>query len=301
MPSKSEIPDTIKPYLFHGVEVQYRAGEKEAVGTCPFCGREGKFSVNAVTGKWKCWACDGGTKKGGGNPLTFLQQLWTRSDELTTNYGELATERRLLYPDTLMSWGVCKSVVDGVWMVPGYAADGTLRQLYRWVTVQGKHKLLPTPTMGHHLHGVNLYSKQKDEVFLCEGPWDAMALWEVLCRVKIDDKGDLHETASKDHCWAASANVLAVPGCMTFFDSWLKLFKRKTVYLCYDNDHPRMNPKTERMEPPAALRGLQRAASILAHAKEPPEFIRYLRWGEAEQFDLQRPSGYDVRDLLTTP
>src|SRR4051812_20952068 len=44
--------DKLRPYEFHGVYLEPTAGGREALGDCPFCDKESKFSVNTETGLW---------------------------------------------------------------------------------------------------------------------------------------------------------------------------------------------------------------------------------------------------------
>jgi hypothetical protein len=292
----TDVAEKLKPYLFHGVEL--RINGKQASGDCPFCGRDGKFGVEVETGLWNCFVCKEGNEKGGGNSSVFLRKLWEVSDAATSDYSELSEERRLLYPDTLLHWQVSQSLTTGKWLVPGFGSKGALNQLYQYTEVNGKMRLLPTPTHGHQLHGLNLFDPTKQTMYICEGPWDGMALWEVLRQAKLNDVGDLVATANEERSLAADANVLAVPGCNVFFETWLPLFAGKHVVLMFDNDHPRKNEATGRDVEPAGLVGMQRIAKILAAAKQPPESIRYLCWGD-NGVDLTLPGGFDVRDALT--
>lgn len=291
-----ELPEKLRPYAFLGLDADYRPGEKDVMCDCPWCGREQKFGINTDTGQWRCFVCGTGSAKGGGNVATFLTKLWEISDQTTKDYSKLVTDRKLLSADTLSYWGAAQSCVTGDWIVPGYSVDGKIHQLYKCLTVNGKLRLLPVPTLGHQLHGV--YDQRKSIVYLCEGPWDGMALWEVLGRAKPTDSIGLATTASADRSLLASACVLAVPGCNVFFESWLPLFADKIVRLMYDSDHPRKHPQTGNMTPPAGLASMQRVARILASAATPPKLIEYLRWGDLG-YDPDRPSGYDVRDYLT--
>jgi hypothetical protein len=240
--------------------------------------------------------CNAGSEKGGGNASRFIRMLWEECDKTTANYDELAKERKLLYADTLIHWEVVYSPWTKNWLVPGYNADHTMTQLYRYTLVDGKRRLLPTPTLGHQLHGVNLYDASCTNIYLCEGPWDGMALWEVLGQCKRTEQG-LIATGSREKSLLGDACVLAVPGCNTFMESWLPLFSGKVVHLLYDSDHPRINEKTGKPVAPAGLTGLQRVAKILSEASEPPAEIHYLQWG-ANGYDPSLPSGYDVRDWL---
>lgn len=284
-------PKKLQPFIFHGVDLDWQSGETEAkADECPWCGHD-EFSVNRDTTLWQCFSC--GEK---GNSSVFLQHLWDISDAGTTDYSVLSETRGLIYPETLMHWGVVFSPLTRRWLVPGYDADGKLRQLYKWVEMKDRSLLLPTPTLGHHLHGVNLYDESKSVVHLCEGPWDGMVLWEFLRHTKETDKG-LRPTANPDASLLSGANVLAVPGCQVFDDSWMPLFAGKTVNLMYDNDHPKRHPKTGKTTPPAGPTAMRRIGKLLLGAKDSPSEVNYLRWGK-DGFDPELPSGFDVKDCL---
>ncbi len=101
------------------------------------------------------------------------------------------------------------------------------------------------------------------------------------------------------------ANVLAIPGCNTFFPEWVSLFRGKTVNLMFDNDHPVKHSKNGKLVAPAGLSGVCRIAGILADAGITE--INYLKWGSGtftrkkqvlEGFSRDLPHGYDVRDSL---
>lgn len=293
MPKIDTTPNKIKPYLFHGVNVTWQEGDKEATGDCPFCSRDGKFSINLDTGKYQCWVC-----KEVGNIYIFLCKLWELSDKATSNYQELATDRKLRNPDTLVHWELCRSITTGDWLVPGYSHDGKLQQLYRYVKNQERTLLMPTPTLGHKIFGVPKFDSKKQNVYLCEGPWDPQSLWEHLASHKMGDDGVLVETSNLDKSLLADANVLGVPTCTTFQEEWCVLFGGKNVNLMFDNDHPRVHPVTGKPIKPAALEGMKRVAGIMSHSKTPPSSIQFLKWGE-QGYDLTLPSGYDVRDKLT--
>lgn len=315
------VPDKLKPYQFHGVEIDYREGSEQAIGTCPWCSRENKFRVKVETGQWTCLVCKTGTDKGGGNDRTFLRLLHERSAAATTDaqLGELRLDRRLVSIETLRRWGVVQSEMTGEWLVPGYGADGKLQQLYKYVLDRASNKKLLKATWGlsHQLLGVGHYEPAKPIVFLCEGPWDAMALEEVLASAKDTGSG-LMLTSNVKAALGASVNVLAVPGCGSFHESWLGWFAGKRVYLVFDSDHPKRmcrtcqksystiehdtcplchNPSGADIEP-AGYSGLQRTARLLSGAETPPAEISYLVWGESG-YDPEMVSGYDVRDALT--
>ena len=259
----TEQPEALRPYLFHGVDLSW--DRTNATGDCPWCGADGKFSISVETGVWRCWVCGEGNDRGGGNVYTFLRKLWEVSDRATTDYHDLAKDRGLM-PDTLVHWELAKSILTGDWLVPGYSIDGRLCQLYRYVRTAKRKLLMPTPPkekLGHQLFGVNLYRADCKIIYLCEGPWDGMKLWEALGSHKESDQG-LIATANVDRSLLRDASVLATPGAWGIKEQWLPLFKDKIVYLCFDNDHPKVNEQTGKLSQPAGYAGMERVAKMLA-------------------------------------
>lgn len=206
------VPDGLQPYVHHGMDLTIQ--NKHGIGDCPFCTKEGKFSVDCDTGLWRCWACGGGTDKGGGNALIFLRLLHQRAVQTTDKpfLQEVAEDRRLCSSETVKAWGVCRSpIASHSWLIPGYGPDGDMDQLYRRARIQNSKDewvwcLQPTPGVwpvgkAHALHMAREnYDPQRSAIVVCEGPWDGMALWEVLG----DEMGNV--------------NVIAVPGCNVWRD-----------------------------------------------------------------------------------
>jgi len=295
IPSKEQ-PDNLKPYIFHGVDLEYGKNDKEALGDCPFCKSEYKFSVKIETGQGRCFKCSEGM-----NATSFLKKMYEKGFEETEfeEYENLAQDRGVAYPETLISWGLFLNYTSTAgnrnWIVPGYTfKDKTLKltQLYKYLVTDKIKLLLPTPTMGHKLFGLNLFDPNKPENYICEGPWDAMVLWETLSRTKIDEEGKYSSTSNIKKSLLADANVLGVPGCGTFFEDWAGLFEDSTVYILFDSDKP-----VGENSFPAGFNGMKRIVRILTESNTPPESINYLKWGE-EGYDKSLPRGYDIRDLL---
>lgn len=286
-----DTPEAIRPYKFHGVDFTGNAGQ-QWLGVCVFCGKV-KFYINETNGKWDCKGC-----AQHGNFTDWMRLLWKKGDEQTNDYNELTKARGLLYPDTLMQWGVVKSPLTGEWLVPGYNVGKALTQLYRYVKLGDKYRLLATPTIGHAIHGVNLFDPTKPDVHILEGPWDAMIWWETLKYTKRDSTNKLVRTANINASLLKTVNVLAYPGANVFQEKWAELLRGKNLTLLYDNDYPNDKLKPE---PPitrcAGTDGMIRVCQVLAKAENKPETVSYLHWGDAG-FDLSLPSGYDIRDAI---
>ncbi len=288
-------PKMLRPYLFHGLDLQGSEGDTNAKCECPWCGGD-TFGVSLETGEWQCWKCQEGTKKGGGNVFTFLRMLHEKSVKGTKTYKALTKSRSLAYSKTLEAWGVCQSYLTEHWLVPGYNHEGKICQLYRYSKLATRWMLLPTSGLETRMFGAFPYDPKKSIVYLCEGPWDAMVLWETLGGIKETTKG-LSATSNRANSLLKYCNVLAVPGCKVFKESWCSLFSGKDVRICFDSDHPKKNPKTGRDIPPGGFMGVKRVVGILSGGSTPPKSIGYLRWGE-NGYDAGRASGYDLRDML---
>jgi ribosomal protein L37AE/L43A len=286
---------TLKPYIFHGVELSWRAGQVESVGDCPFCKREGKFRINTESGLWKCLVCGTGSAKGGGNLSTFLRVLWEMSYEATRDYTELAQARKFVYPESPMLWGAAKSLITGEWLLPGYNSSGAITQLYRWVPDrEGKYRAYGTAGLNQALYRPLQFNENAGTVYFVEGFWDAVALYEVMRYSRVEENGELRLTGNVANSLLEDATVMATPGCDTFRDDWAKNMAGKRVILMYDNDHPRVNGTRTFM---AGRDGMRRVSGVLASMEEPPESVNYLQWGP-DGYDPKLPHGHDIRDTL---
>lgn len=292
-------PAALKPYISHGVDLTWAGDVGHATADCPFCGKQDKFSVEVKTGRWRCWSCGSGTDKGGGNSYTFLRELWKAARAGTNGtINTLATARKLLYPETLTLWEVATSPLTGNWLVPGYGPKGGIDQLYRYQKTAKGQALLPTGGMPHAVHGANLYDAACSTVWVCEGAWDGMALWETMRYSKPDGNGG-YILAGAPSSLLKEASVLAVAGANNFVAGVLPLLAGKDVILAFDSDHPGADTKASAPFIGAAGHdGIVRACRQLKAADDPPRSIRYVHWGD-EGFDPTRASGWDVRDELT--
>lgn len=299
--STTPTPATIRPYIFHRVHLDWSQSREHALGDCPFCQREAKFSVRLDNGLWRCLICNVGSEKGGGNAYTFIRELWKLGASQTTadDYLELVQSRNLVYPETPKLWGLVKCPTTGEWLVPTFNKNKQINQLYRYANVGGRMVLMATSELGHQMFGFNLTEQGKQDAYLCEGPWDGMALWEMLRVAKRLDDGRLVMTANPTQAMLANANVLAAPGCNVFPDAWAAFFPGRRLKMMFDNDEPKVNGR--KIEPPytgsAGYDGMVRVASIVAKADDQPSQIEYIRWGDGG-YNPELGSGTDVRDIL---
>ena len=283
MPQVVKTPDGLRPYIFHGCDLSWKEGDKQAAGRCPFCSKEDKFSVEVATSVARCWVCGTGNQKGGMNALTFIRTLHEQSLAETTeaDWRELAEHRKLMAWQTCRAWGCAKSRITGDWLVPGFDPWGKLANLYQWVerVENGKPRmvLMPTPTFKHQLMGTGLPKKGCQRALLCEGPWDGMAAWEVM---QADPVG------GQD--WR-DVFVCAAPTCTSFPEAWAESFDGMTAWIMFDNDHPRQAGGQS-----AGYSGSVRTARLLRGA----DAALPLRWGD-QGWSPDLPSGRDVRDHLT--
>jgi len=286
-----EVPSVLRPFLFHGLDLRWE-DVPEAVATCCFCDRESKLFVNKQTGQWNCRVC--GVH---GNAITFIRSLFEYSSIDHIVLEEVALERKVS-PEVLQRWGFCQSAIDHEFLLPGFSLTSTeprLDNLYRWTKAKGgKRRLYGTATMDATLFGMHLWDPAKPDVYICEGPWDAMALEDALSKHKWMEDGELHRTIDPEKSLLASCNIIAVPGCETFRDEWLPWLRGKNVSLLYDNDYPRKN-RNNATVPPAGTYGMKKTGAKLHHAANS---VKVLWWGD-EGYDPQLPDGTDTRDMLT--
>lgn len=287
-----EVPTILKAYHFHGLDLR---GSPNAVGECPFCGREEKFSVAVDTGKWRCLVCGES-----GNLTTFMRKVHEDSEDRVEDLAEA----RKVSPEALRAFGVCSHSITDEIAIPGYSTDRKLMTLYQWVEMRkGDRKfrvVQQTAGVGHQLFVPDDFDPAKKIVYVCEGPWDAMALWDALRSTKMSADGTLARTGSVDASLYAQANVVGIPGCGSVgapFERWTSLLADKEVILCFDSDRPRKNG--DRVVLPAGLSAARRASEILSRASQQPDTVSWVRWGN-DGFDPDREDGFDVRDLLTS-
>lgn len=206
----------LKSFSVHGVEF-HGSNEKEAWGTCPFCGKS-KLYVNHKSRAWDCKTCG---KQGGLN--TFLAEMSViYKEQLTRRAAKRLAKDRGLRRSTLRAFNVG---YDGTstYMIP-IVIEGKTIDIRRY-KLGGK--LLSTP--GAHSPIIMVAGKSK-RTWLCEGEWDGMVVWEALQKNGLED------------------TVVAVTGALQFPAKLAPLFQGKVVHILYDYDEtgPKGDAKVRR-------------------------------------------------------
>jgi hypothetical protein len=287
--------DHTKPFACHGMEFSPPNGGNQCISDCPFCGKEGRFFLDSTTGMCQCKVC--GFK---GNVYTFFQEYHKACKGQRVKLDKLASDRKLL-PQSLDKWGVAMGLLKREWVVPGYNQDGKVCQLYRYVLDKqsGKKRLMCSTGLDHQIYGVHLFDKKKPKVYVCEGIWDAIALWEMLKSVRLS--GDrMVRTSNETTSMLQDVNVIGIPGSQVFKAKWLELLAGREVVFFNHNDHPRLNERTGEYSEPSSLGGIKRVVELMQKESKYAKSVKYLQWGE-EGYTKNHPSGYDVRDALTEP
>ena len=283
-PVSKDLPAGLRAMTSHGLDFGPVGATGQAVAPCPWCGAA-KFYANAETSQWDCKPCG---RSGGWE--TFLRQLWESASAPRGFLERLAVDRGLLSWETLRDWGVREHPVTAEPVLPAWGTGGKLDNLHRYRRLGGK-MLLPGTAgvpMANMFAPVGkdgkplLPGEGTETVYVCEGPWDGMVLWEVV----------------KDEVGVA---VVATPGANVWGEWWFKLLAGRDVVLLYDNDHPREHPPgSGRDVDGAGLAGVKRVSGILGSASDKPKSVKYLRWGTDEYHQPDLPSGYDLRDEFKT-
>jgi hypothetical protein len=291
-------PEKIQPFIAHGVDFTRENYTGQAIGTCPFCNADAKFYVSESTGEWNCFDCGES-----GNVYTFLRKLHAMGKVPTGVAESLAADRGVLYPNTLLEWGLVVSPFTPHWMVPGYSViSREIVNLYRYLPdpKTRKYRLVATDSLDAAPLALNKWDDNKPDVILVEGLWNAMPLEEVLKAATLTG-GTLALTNNSTLSLSANANILAIPGCKIFKESWCALLKGKRVFMVFDNDHPRTVKLKDGREvelPADALEGMKRAVEMMSRADESPKEVHYLHWGTDQPYDLTWKRGGDLRDLF---
>lgn len=234
----------LKGFAEHGVHFLKHASS-QSHGVCPFCGKD-KFFVNPLSFLWDCKTCQvsGNFEQFLEAASVFYQQYFEGEPAATLSAN------RGLDVATLKAWGLGYNPVDKIYTVPlNGTPERKTTNIYRYVIGQ---KCMSTSGGKLCLLAPQGDLPETDTVWLGEGPWDAMTIWEAL---------------------NGSERVYAIPGAGNFPSRYVGQLDGKQANLLPDNDC--VNSKTGTR---AGYTGAIRTGRMLSgHASK----VKYLHWPKA--------------------
>lgn len=273
-------PPQLRPYVFHGVDLTYYAGDRGGVGECPFCYGDHFFVWRDRHG-FVCKQC-----AASGNIYTFMnllyeqsQQHWKESSYELPKAVQAVLNAKQLTLDDLLNWGACPSHIDFTLLFPQYNETGALSNLLRVDRIEGKFRPLGTPGCKMHpFRRPGLGANSGHTIYhIPEGLWDTITY-------------DKYALANE-----VPVGVYGVFGSGSFNAAWFKTYfaGAKEILLLFDNDYKRR--RQGRVSQPAKD-GIDR---IYRYAQEHDRslVVKYLQWGTKTYASPSLPDGYDITDL----
>jgi len=221
---------------------------------CPFCAKENHFYLKATEGVFHCKRCDRG-----GNISDFLTEMHSRALKATTTEDWLRLKKkRGIASQTLKLHELAFDRGSGRWLIPFKNKKGEIINLQLYRESDGRKTNLTRLATG--LYGLDRLSDDRNRIlFLCEGPFDGIAL-------------DYHIGAVHRRKY----DIVATPG--PFKECWCEFFQGRKVRALFDNDKGGDAHRAQVTK----LLGESRVASEL----------RLLRW------PADFPEHYDINDLV---
>jgi len=245
---KRSEPRIFKAFRQHGVSLIDAEGN-QGQGVCPWCGKN-KLFVNKENGLWDCKTC---SRKG--NLEKFFEM---RANDYQKNMkGKITSflrDNRNIKASTLQKFGVGYSIKGEFYSIPisgnpkNYTTD-----IHRYYPKLKK-------ALGTSGGRLTLFApkgqKDDDLIYVMEGEWDAMAMYECL------------------HANKASGMVYGIAGAGSLPKRLSDLFENKHIIMVMDNDR-------------AGNIGSVRAQSFLGGIAKS---VKFIHWPDTFK------DGYDFRD-----
>lgn len=241
---------TVKPYYQHGFNPVEEVDEW-VYGNCPLCGRQDHFYIAKKNTAFKCHSCGKG-----GNLEKFFALLNEKCQ--TAFRGDIAIKlqkKRGLKIATLRKFGIGYNSINKILCLPVLKYnDNSIHDLRRYTGGRWQ------ATKGRKLSLLNWgeIASCKDIIYLCEGEWDTLTMWEILW--KLGDQKNI---------------VVGSPGAGTFKGEWSLFFKDKNVIVIYDNDKA----------------GQEGSLRVFNSLKPVVESLQFIRWPDDSE------EGFDLNDL----
>lgn len=268
--------ENLKVFTQHGFIPKRQAGEDEVQGECIFCGsfssksRTGKknsFYINVESKKWDCKICG---KHGGFQ--TFIREVNEFClDSISSRKLRRLSDNRSLRVVTLKAHDVGYNPHTGNYTIPVFDLENDKLLDIKVFDFKSLKSTAGCSSSALY-YGSDLNSSLgggSQIVWLVEGHWDRMVIYEILNRLKIDD-----------------VRVVAVPSATGYKPEWNQLFEGKDVLVVFDNDWDRELHGREIIGSGKA--GMIKVYNILSPVVNSMVFVR---WPEKYK------NGYDIRDL----
>lgn len=199
----------LKIFEAHGVDFTGESGD-QAIGRCPFTGKDDKFYVNTKNFLW-----DSKTAGVSGNINDFLRLISDKyAKDMTPDAFKALAKDRKLPLEAFISWNIGW---DGRrYLIPVRDNRGRVVDI-RHYSIGGR--VMSTAGCSLGLLGAEwLFKLPSEPVYICEGEWDAIALRWLIGKLGLS------------HC------VVGLPGAGVFKPEWVPWVSGRRVHTLYDHD-----------------------------------------------------------------
>tara|TARA_Y100000310_G_scaffold323280_1_gene383417 strand:+ start:2516 stop:3394 length:879 start_codon:yes stop_codon:yes gene_type:complete len=243
-------------YYYHfGLELRNKGSQ--LLGNCPFCDKDDHFFVNKDKGMYDCKVCSES-----GNSYSFLTALHKKSLSINPMKLGWIVDNRGLLPETLRNFGIVNSSLNpDRWLIPCWNEKKSVVNLYQagiYDREKGKLEVRSSPSpCKQQLYLSHLITKNTKTAVICEGHWDALAMYETLAHLRppLTDnpsknnpsdqypflngaKTKLKATPdfSPRNPLLKQVTIVGLPGATTIKPEWMRKLKNKHIILLQDND-----------------------------------------------------------------
>ena len=188
---------------------------------CPFCKKgDNHLFVNLANGLWECKKCSNS-----GNHLTFITKLHDQFLVQTTeeDYRSLSKERSIPI-EVLQNAGFAYRELYSAWYVPYKNGSDFLNNLGVFYPnssiAKNRFRIFKAPELELKVYRpFNPKKIDTEETFICEGEWDALAMYSAFRAAKQPPPA-----------------IMAIPGANVWKPEWNKIFEGKSVVFFLDDD-----------------------------------------------------------------
>lgn len=252
---------------------------KNATSECPFCEAPNKFSIDVKSGVGKCLSAACGETF---NPASFMVKFHNSWLEHTSDEDyEILSEQRGISVATLKKAQFAYDSYKERWLVPyfnpnsktlnnlGYFHPGNPKKpfvIYKAPNDTGEFRL----QLYNPCEPIGDPPEETEEIVICEGEWDALALYDLI-------------TTNKHYDPHSRPIILATPGA-GIVPTRLPLYlaREQNILLSYDNDD-------------AGNSGVVKMGLAL---QDLGKTVKHVAWDSASE---PVPEGTDLRDIISDP